>query len=98
MIQDAKVIAANRIKKRTQPKYVEAAIVKHMSDYFDAEGIDPREPLSGVMRDLQAKHKDATDFDFHLMVYQAIIEAVSIVLAQNNLDFETLRGQRPSKK
>jgi len=98
MIQDAKVIAANRLKKRTQPQYVEAAIVKHMSDYFDAVGTNPKEPLSAVMRNLQAKHKDDTDFDFHLMVYQAIIEAVSIVLAQNTLDLETLRGERVSKK
>ena len=98
MVKDAKVIAENRLKKRMQPKYVEAAIVRHMSDYFDVTGTKPKEPLYGIMQDLQEKHKDDTDFDFYLMVYQAIIEAVSIVLAQNNRDIETIRGQSPSKE
>jgi len=97
MIRDAKVIAANRLKKRMQPKYVEAAIVRHMSDYFHVVGTEPKEPLFSIIQDLQEKHKDDTDFDFYLMIYQAIIEAVSIVLAQNNRDIETLRGESPSK-
>ena len=97
MIQDARVIAANRLKKRMQPRQVEQAIVRHMADYFHVVGIQPKEPLSSLMQELLAEHRDDTEFDFHVMVYQAIVEAVSIVIAQNNRDIETLRSERPSK-
>ncbi len=97
MIQDAKVIAANRLKKRMQPKQVEQAIVRYMSDYFHVVGIKPKEPLSSLMQGLLEEHRDDTEFDFHVMVYQAIVEAVSIVIAQNNRDIETVRGPRLSK-
>jgi hypothetical protein len=98
MIQDAKTKATMRLKGRTQPEYIEAAIIEHMSDYFHQVGTDVKEPLTGILRELQETHKDDTDFDFHLMIYQSIIEAISIVLAQNNQDLETLRDQRISKK
>ena len=97
MIQDARVIAADRLKKRMQPKQVEQAIVRYMSDYFHVTGIKPKQPLSSLMQTLLEEHRDDTEFDFHVMVYQAIVEAVAIVIAQNNRDFETLR-RPPSTK
>lgn len=53
MIQDARVIAADRLKKRMRPKQVEQAIVRYMSDYFHediAPGLCCRAPRRALPR------------------------------------------------
>lgn len=97
MIDDAKIKAANaRLKQMMKPEEVEEAIQQHILTYLESTDGTLEQSLAEGIENLKGQCEDANDI--LTLTCQAIIQAVSSVLAQNTYDLVTLIETRVSRK
>jgi hypothetical protein len=96
MIDDAKIKAANaRLKQMMKTEDIEEAIQQHVLTYLESTDGTLEQSLSEGIENLKGQCEDPNDT--FTLTYQAIIQAVSTVLAQNTRDLVTLIATRAAK-
>ena len=96
MIEDAKIKAASaRLKQMMKTEEVEEAIQQHILTYLESTDGTLEQSLAEGIDNLKGQYEDPNDT--FTLTYQAIIEAVSTVLAQNTRDLVTLIETRASR-
>ena len=87
--------ARTRFANMMHPQHVEEALHKHISVYLESTNMDTLDYLSTAIESI----RDTENLNDSLaLVCQAMIRAVSNVLAQNTRDLATLLNQQAAKK